>query len=314
MTRVSVWLACRSCWIHIRAVLYQSPDTLRRTMPMGEISYMKLVFRYLKPFAVIIILCVLLLFGQAMCELSLPNLMSNIVNNGIQNSGVSEPAPNAISENGMALIARFVPEGDKAEFTSAYRLISPGSDEANSLAADYPAADSQSIYMLTADDAAAKERISEIYGRAALSFLRLMQGLAEQSGADMGYDQEAGIADVDMAQLYAMLPMLDSIPAASIEQAMTASAAQDSMLHDQIGVTFTRLFYSELGVNLTDLQHSYIVNTGLMMLLVSLLSVAAAVSVGFFASRVSSRVAQKLRRDVFAKVEGFSSAAPPPPL
>lgn len=48
---------------------------------------MKLIFKYLKPFALVVVLCVALLFGQAMCDLSLPNLMSDIVTVGIQAMG-----------------------------------------------------------------------------------------------------------------------------------------------------------------------------------------------------------------------------------
>ena len=39
---------------------------------------MKLIAKYLKPFALVVLLCLILLFGQAMCDLSLPNLMSDI--------------------------------------------------------------------------------------------------------------------------------------------------------------------------------------------------------------------------------------------
>lgn len=44
--------------------------------------------KYLKPHIVAIILAILFLFGEAVCELVLPNLMSDIVNVGIQNTGV----------------------------------------------------------------------------------------------------------------------------------------------------------------------------------------------------------------------------------
>ena len=66
---------------------------------------MKIIFKYLKPFIAVLILCVALLFGQAMCDLSLPNLMSDIVNVGIQKNGIDEEAPEAISENGLAPVS-----------------------------------------------------------------------------------------------------------------------------------------------------------------------------------------------------------------
>ena len=39
---------------------------------------MKLLKTYLKPFAALVLACILLLFGQAMCDLTLPNVMSDI--------------------------------------------------------------------------------------------------------------------------------------------------------------------------------------------------------------------------------------------
>ena len=43
--------------------------------------------RYLKPYTLLLVLAVALLFTQAMADLSLPDYLSRIVNNGIQQSG-----------------------------------------------------------------------------------------------------------------------------------------------------------------------------------------------------------------------------------
>ena len=53
---------------------------------------MRKLFQFLKPYAprVLLILCVLVV--QAYCDLSLPTYTSNIVNVGIQQSGIDEPA------------------------------------------------------------------------------------------------------------------------------------------------------------------------------------------------------------------------------
>lgn len=51
---------------------------------------MKKIFKYLKPFIPMIIVAILLTFGQAMLNLYLPNLMSEIVNNGIVGQSLDE--------------------------------------------------------------------------------------------------------------------------------------------------------------------------------------------------------------------------------
>ena len=66
---------------------------------------MKLLARYCKPFVGILLVCLVLLFGQAACDLSLPTLMSDMVNVGIQQSGLEAGAPEAMRQEGLQLLA-----------------------------------------------------------------------------------------------------------------------------------------------------------------------------------------------------------------
>ena len=52
--------------------------------------------KYLKPFAVSILVIVALLFAQAMCELTMPDYMSNIVNVGINSNGIEDGVLQAV--------------------------------------------------------------------------------------------------------------------------------------------------------------------------------------------------------------------------
>lgn len=90
---------------------------------------MKVIMKYLKPFAGTILVSLLILFGQAIGELSLPNLMSEIVNTGIQNGGVEQEAPEALPAEGFALMTLFMDEEDKETFQESYELIEGGSAE-----------------------------------------------------------------------------------------------------------------------------------------------------------------------------------------
>ena len=56
---------------------------------------MKKLLKYLRPFAGAIIVAIMLLFVQAISDLSLPSYMSNIVNIGIQQKGIEDAVPNA---------------------------------------------------------------------------------------------------------------------------------------------------------------------------------------------------------------------------
>ena len=65
---------------------------------------MKLIGRYLKKHLAAVLAVVALLFGQAICELLLPNMMSDIVNTGIQQGGIAQGVPEVISKDGKRLV------------------------------------------------------------------------------------------------------------------------------------------------------------------------------------------------------------------
>lgn len=270
---------------------------------------MKLIVKYLRPFALILVLCILLLFGQAMCDLSLPNLMSDIVNVGIQQGGIQEGAPKAMSQNGMTLLKFFMNSEQQAIMEDSYTLVQPGDDTAYTYVEEYPLLQSEPIYILNTEEEAALTEIATAYGEASLGLVSYVRTLSQESGLSaQGLDSEDGISQVDMSQLYGLIPVLSSLPAGSLDNFIQASADSDSMLYSQTGTAFTKLLYQELGVNLNGLQQSYITSAGLKMLGVALLGVVAAIAVGYFASKVAGQVSRKIRRDLFAKVESFSNA------
>ena len=73
----------------------------------------KLLAKYLKPFWLSVVFAVLLLFGQAFSDLSLPHYMSDIVNVGIQQGGISESTPKAISAKALSFLKVFMTDEEK---------------------------------------------------------------------------------------------------------------------------------------------------------------------------------------------------------
>nr|WP_295685559.1 ABC transporter ATP-binding protein [uncultured Lachnoclostridium sp.] len=272
---------------------------------------MKLIMRYLKPFAGVVVLCILLLFGQAMSDLSLPTLMSDIVTNGIQKSGIEEQAPKAISEKGMTLITAFMTEEDKQQFLNSYHFIDKDSEEASEYRNDYELLDQESIYVRKNLSKEELVPIEDSYGKATLAFVTMMQKQMEQQAGqknETSNSEDENFAGMTTEKLYEVLPMIEAMPKEVMAEFIQVASASDSFLHAQMGVTFTKMFYEELGININHIQRTYIILTGLKMLAIALAGVIAAILVGFFASRMSARVAQRMRRDVFSKVESFSSA------
>lgn len=264
---------------------------------------MKLLKTYLKPFAALVLACILLLFGQAMCDLTLPNLMSDIVNTGIQLGGVDEAAPAVLNQQAVDLLALFMNDAEAGTFKNAYTPVEHGSDEETKLAKTYENIKDMDAVALSED--ADMQAVGDAYGKAAYAFMTFLKDYGAQTG--QAVDTESGVQDMDMRQLYAVIPMLQQMPKETFSEAIDSAENAQSMIGSQVGATFTKLFYKELGVDLDAKQVRYIVIKGLEMLGIALLGVLAAVLVGFFASRISSGVAKQMRSDVFRKVESFSN-------
>lgn len=264
---------------------------------------MKLLKTYLKPFAALVLACILLLFGQAMCDLTLPNLMSDIVNTGIQLGGVDEAAPAVLNQQAVDLLTLFMNDAEAGTFKNAYTPVEHGSDEETKLAKTYE--NIKDIAAVALSEDADVQAVGDAYGKAAYAFMTFLKGYGAQTG--QAVDTESGVQDMDMRQLYAVIPMLQQMPKETFSEAIDSAENAQSMIGSQVGATFTKLFYKELGVDLDAKQMHYIVIKGLEMLGIALLGVLAAVLVGFFASRISSGVAKQMRSDVFRKVESFSN-------
>ena len=264
---------------------------------------MKLLKTYLKPFAALVLACILLLFGQAMCDLTLPNLMSDIVNTGIQLGGVDEAAPAVLNQQAVDLLTLFMNDAEAGTFKNAYTPVEHGSDEETKLAKTYEHIKDMDAVALSED--ANVQAVGDAYGKAAYAFMTFLKDYGAQTG--QAVDTESGVQDMDMRQLYAVIPMLQQMPKETFSEAIDSAENAQSMIGSQVGATFTKLFYKELGVDLDAKQVHYIVIKGLEMLGIALLGVLAAVLVGFFASRISSGVAKQMRSDVFRKVESFSN-------
>ena len=159
---------------------------------------MKVIMKYLKPFAGTILVSLLILFGQAIGELSLPNLMSDIVNTGIQNGGVEQEAPEALPAEGFALMTLFMDEEDKETFQESYELIEGGSAEAEAYNAEFPESQETDFYVLDETDPEQLISLESIFSKASYSFVTFMQEMGGQQGGTAAVDAESGFENVDL--------------------------------------------------------------------------------------------------------------------
>ncbi len=262
------------------------------------------IVRYLKPYIALLGAAVVLLFSQAMLDLSLPNMMSDIVNTGIQKGGITELSPKAISATSMQLMQKFMPESDKALVNAAYE---PAGKEALSEAdfasfiGQYPEAANVPVLRQVQTGA----DIDAAFAKAGYALMTFMKDMAP---SDAKRDVSEGAASMDMGALAPMLPMLEKVPQQALQGAIDTAAVTPESMISQTSAVFIKGFYQELKADTDKIQTSYILFTGLKMLGFSLLVVACAVLVGLLFSRLGAGVARDLRRDVFTKVSSFTNA------
>lgn len=255
---------------------------------------MKKVLSYLKSEIWIIAVCILLLLLQAYTELSLPNYMSDIVNIGIQQSGIDDTAPAAMSKDAMELLSCFLTEDDYSELSTLYTLESEGKKVSK-----LPLAASTSVYVL--NENADLEKAESIFSGAVYGLIDFVSS-QEGSSQEASSDQTA----LDIKALYSMTETLKSLPEGALDKSINSGKMADSAVKSQYSTAFIKMLYSELNADLSDMQTAYIIRTGILMLLITILGVICAISVGFFASRLGAKLSQKLRYEVFKKVENFS--------
>ena len=268
--------------------------------------------RYLKPYLGFALAMIVLMFCQATVDLNLPNLMSDLVNVGIQQGGIDEAAPRAVSADGLRLMAVFMNEDDRALIEAAYL---PADADAMGAAAwadfqkEWPgAAETETLRRDAALDADALARLDDAIGRAAYAMTSLMANMpVTDAFSDTAGAADAETRSMDMARLAGLLPMLEQLPGEMVDKAVREAAATPESMRGQTAAVFAKGFYMQLGADTDAIQTRYIFRTGGKMLLLALLLAACAVSVGFCGCRMGAGVARDLRRDIFTRVTSFTN-------
>ncbi len=272
---------------------------------------MRRLIKYLKPYTLLILLSVILLFVLANANLALPDYLSRIVNVGIQQNGVENAVAAAVRQSQMEKLLLFVPPEDKELVLESYLLVEPASPEAEQHIEEYPALADEPVYVLQDVDQATMDQLNALMGRAWLAVSRVEQVMTDPSaaaamGQQLGFDLSKLPAGMDLFDVLEKLPagQLAEMSATAEEQ---FAALGDSMIN-QMAVVAVKAEDTALGMDTAKLQRDYMLHTGGIMLLISLLGGAATIAVGYLAARTAAGAARDIRRATFAKVESFSSA------
>lgn len=272
---------------------------------------MRYTIKYLKKSVVPILIVIGLLVVQAMSDLALPSYTSDIVNVGIQQQGIESAAPEVIRKSSMEELTLFLSDSDWQAVQSHYRLVDSSSlpqEEYEQYLEQYPAIETEALYVRDTDDGDSVEALSALLSKPMLVVYTLRSDSADiQTIKSQLMAQMPGISeDVDLISLLAALP------ADQREQMMGAVEEKlqqiPESIMEQSALLYVQEEYQAIGMDTDRLQTHYIFVEGAKMLLLALVSMAAAVAVGFIASRIAAGFGRDLRGGVVRKVLTFSNA------
>lgn len=245
-------------------------------------------FRYLKPFWLSVIAVIAFVFGQVQCELALPDYMSDIVTYGIQYNGITANIPQAIRTDTMEHMAYFLSDSDYQTILQSYRLDNTVTLEGKKYSTN------EEVYVLKdGADASVQNIISRPY------IITSMVSSKEVLDA-------MGINNTDVLwQMIANDPSIaDTI---SKEAQQQISAFTEDNLYGSIRMAAIQE-YQSMGIDIEQVQNRYIFKEGLLMLGIALIGSLCAIGAAYLAARTATGAARNMRKDVFEKVESFSSA------
>ena len=314
------------------------------------------LLKNLKSVWIEVLLIIIMLCVQAVCDLKLPSYTSNIVNVGIQQSGIEYACPNVIRKSQLNSISYFTSDEDYNNILSNYSLMEKSDDNISK----YPILQNEDLYELKDLSKDEKENLSEQMAKP-LMILNMLQNeeysakIKEQLLNSIKENQEnaqkemeekikssngglqpianENISNQNGLQAATNEDMLNqnAMPQSSID-ALENMSARDiifSMPKDQVktmvdkmteeiekmsssiieqgGISFVKAEYEAIGVDIDKISNKYILNIGLQMLGISLISMISAILVMYFSAKVGANFGKETREKVFKKVLSFSN-------
>lgn len=232
---------------------------------------MKLL-KYLKGFKIAILSLVVVLGVRVVAELALPTYTSNIVDTGIQQSGIEDAVPSKISEKSLDTLELFMSDDEIKQVTENY------TKDGNT-------------YILNNVSDETRMRLNNIFKETMTVVLGAKSNNTDLNQIAQGV--QAGVVSKDT--------LTDQRKKAISELGNSAD-----MMTKQGGISFVKEEYKQVGINTNEIRTNYLKEIGFMMIIVTLISGIASVISNFIASRVSAKVAYNLREKLYNKVLSFS--------
>ena len=272
------------------------------------------IMKYLKKSAVSVVAIIVLLLVQALCDISLPDYTSKIVNVGIQQGGIENAVPEVIKENELKRLLMFVDDDKKDTVENAYTLVESGntSDEKyDEHVEKYPKLETENVYVLNKIDKDKKEELNEILGKPEMALLAIEKDGEESKKIKEGIlkmmPPQAAMVMKDKSLIEIMEAMQKEQLASMRKEMFKKFDSMPDSIITQSAIAYVNNEYKSIGIDMDNLQSKYILKSGGQMLGIAILSMFVTIIVTFLAAKVAATLGKTLRNNVYEKVMSFSN-------
>ena len=234
---------------------------------------MKQLFKYIKRYILIIILVIIFLFIQAMCDLKLPDYTSKIVDIGISQNGIENNIPKKILKEDFEKLLIFMDEEDIKTINDKYEQKE----------------DIYEIKTLTKEE---QDKISKILINPEI----IVQFIETK-------DEHILENITTKKDLQKAMSKSNNNEQNISEQYLN----MDEQLKIQYGINYVKKEYQKINIDMQKMQNKYIKNTGIKMLSLALLGAVIAAVVSYLTSKLSAKLGKTLRKEVTEKVMRFGN-------
>ncbi|MFB0918245.1 MAG: ABC transporter ATP-binding protein [Clostridiaceae bacterium] len=267
---------------------------------------MGLLIKELKKYWLLVLVIIAALFLQAFSELSLPDYMAKIVNVGIQQGGIESSPPDILSSKTYGRMELVMNDTDKKTLNDSYVKASDEDITKLKSKSGFKEINTSDFMVLKDKSLKSDENLTKLISKGLMTVRFLDKGAPEGMNSQAPVGEMANFPKGDAA--FAMLGALNAQQKeAMLSKIDSAFAGLPDSMVTQGAMNLVSEEYTSMGVDSGKIQNSYIVNTGIIMIGVALLALAASVLVGFIASRIAADLGMNLRNRFFDKVMNFSS-------
>lgn len=233
---------------------------------------MKLI-KYLKGFLVPMIFLVAILGVRVVAELALPTYTSNIVDKGIQQSGIQDAVPEKISEKSFRELQLFMTDDEITKVTSKYTKDGD-------------------VYKLDSINDQERSELNDIFKNA-------MTVVSGAKSENLDLDKVAEGVKLGLVKKDSLIEQKN--------KSISDLGSSADMITKQAGIRYVKEEYrNNVGIDTNEIRKNYLKEVGIMMIIVTFISGIGSIISNFIASRISSKIAYNLREKLYNKVLSFS--------